>query len=300
MPVLPPRPEVPAEQRTTGALALRYEDIAQDGRIHLTALADSLGSIAWARLLARHPIADLARTRGVLPILTKLVLVGENETLSVEKPITGDAAFELAHAGAADARRLFLNLWIDLSGERGRTNAPPMPGAGELVGVGSVYGEHIFTSPFAPPGARRITRLAFPGLPEIPAREHDYLAPDTLLSLPEGAAAIDEDLVADAAPLVMGLAHTDSNQHVNSLVYPRLFEEAILRRLAARGLRTGGLLMRRAELAYRRPCFAGETLRVRLRLYERGQSLGAVGLFCADGAPETEPARCYARAELSR
>ena len=63
----------------------------------------------------------------------------------------------------------------------------------------------------------------------------------------------------DPTPLPLGLAHTDANQHVNSLVYPRLFEEAVLRRLATLGKPTA-LLTRRAEVAFRKPAFAGEVL----------------------------------------
>ena len=294
----PPRPKLPATHCADGPLSTRYEDIAQDGRIHLATLPDALSGLVWSRLLADHAITKLARAHGVLPILTKLALEGSDETLPATRPLEGKGAFDLAHAGDGDSRRLILRIWIDLHGERGRTHLPPPPGAGERVLAGRVYGEHVFTRPFAPRDDRRVTRFEFPGLPEVPAARHDYQPAQALAELPAGATWLDDDLVADPAPIVFGLAHTDSNQHVNSLVYPRLFEESVLRRLADLGRPVRSLLMRRAEMGYRRPCFSGERVRIHLRLYERGDRVGAVGHVAADGAPENEPARCYLRAEL--
>jgi hypothetical protein len=300
MSLLPDRPaDLPAERCAEGELVLRYEDVAQDGRIRLTALPHTFGSLIWSRLLASHPVTELARAEGVLPILTKLVITSTSEPIPVTRPLRARGAFDLAHAGDGDLRRLLLHVWVELEGERGLTYGPPPPRAGELVPVGTVYGEHVFTRPFAPREKRRVTRFDVPGLPEVPPRAADYRAPATLLELPAGATAVEDELCSDATPLVLGVTHTDSNQHVNSLVYPRLFEEAMLRRLAARGRDVKGLLLRRAEMAYRRPCFAGEHVRIRLRLYERAGALGAVGALYAEGAPASEPARCYMRAELA-
>jgi hypothetical protein len=296
----PTRPaDLPPEHGAEGELTLRYEDIAQDGRVHLTTLPQTFSTLIWSRLLSGHPITKLARAEGVLPILTKLVITGTDDSIPVSKPLCARGAFELAHAGEGEDRRLLLHIWVDLQGERGLTYGPPPPRAGEIVPIGSVYGEHVFTRPFAPRDQRRVTRFDFPGLPEVPPRASAYLAPATLLELPEGATPLEDALIPDAAPIVLGLAHTDSNQHVNSLVYPRLFEEAMLRRVAELGRDVKGLLMRRAELAYRRPCFAGERLRMRLRVYERAGAIGAICAAQVEGAPENELARCYGRVELA-
>ena len=88
--------------------------------------------------------------------------------------------------------------------------------------------------------------------------------------------------------------HTDSNQHVNSLVYPRLFEEAALRRLAASG-RSTAVLARSLRIAYRRPSFAGESLRVFVRAYEGDRGVTCTGYFFgADDDPSrTDRARAF-------
>jgi acyl-CoA thioesterase FadM len=83
----------------------------------------------------------------------------------------------------------------------------------------------------------------------------------------------------DPTPIAFGLAHTDSNQHVNSLVYPRLFEDAALRRFAALGKGKPAVLSRHVEAAFRKPCFAGETYAVALQAFTLDGKLGAVGSF---------------------
>jgi hypothetical protein len=109
---------------------------------------------------------------------------------------------------------------------------------------------------------------------------------------------------------VFTLDQTDSNQHVNSLVYIRLFHDAINRRLAAAGQPLLQVRSRAVDIAYRKPCFAGDKVRAQLRLFQHDRGppchgaeqsgrpagvLGAAGVVegVADGKP-----RCYVRVEL--
>jgi acyl-CoA thioesterase FadM len=77
---------------------------------------------------------------------------------------------------------------------------------------------------------------------------------------------------------VFGLVHTDSNMHVNSLVYLRVFEEAALRRFATLG-RGASLLGRTLDIAYRKPCFAGQTMRVVQQAFEEQGRLGVAAVL---------------------
>ena len=83
---------------------------------------------------------------------------------------------------------------------------------------------------------------------------------------------------------MFGLGHTDSNQHVNSLVYPRFFEDAALRRLAALGLPTAAMPVY-LDIAYRKPCFAGDRMRIDLTTFELDGRHGARGAFVPWDAP---------------
>ena len=85
-------------------------------------------------------------------------------------------------------------------------------------------------------------------------------------------------------------------QHVNSLVYVRYFLDAVGRRLAA-GDHPPKLRSRAFDIAYRKPSFAGDRVRVSLRMFElpgAGATRGAAGLIAGDdGKP-----RCYVRATV--
>lgn len=285
---------VPDSQRTRAQIHLRYEDIAQDGRLTLLGIPHA-GAVLWDRLLLKHPLSTALPRAGVLPILTRLVIEGEAGPIGVGKPVTVDGAFQLAHGLGADGAvsRLHLNTWVTVTGVASRTHGPPPDNAGALIPVGRVHTESTFTRPFAPPGHRKVLRFDFEGMPALPPDRHESPSPESLLDAPAGAVPLEPAPRLDEAPCAFGLAHTDSNQHVNSLVYPRLFEEAALRRLALLG-RPHFLLARRVEVAYRKPAFAGQTLRVRLQLFEQRGTVLALGAFIPDDAADAKPS-CYLR-----
>ncbi|MGH7330124.1 MAG: hypothetical protein ACREJX_17400, partial [Polyangiaceae bacterium] len=154
--------------------------------------------------------------------------------------------------------------------------------------------EHVFTRPFAPPGERKITSLDFDGTPFVPEKQRDFVPPQAAIDLPRDARAIDSHFVEDPTRLALGIMHTDSNQHVNSLVYPRLFEEAALRRLAALG-RSTEVLGRSLLVTYRRPSFAGESLRVFVRAFDTDRGIACAGYFfgSSDDASKIDRARAF-------
>src|SRR5262249_13181357 len=135
---------------------------------------------------------------------------------------------------------------------------------------------------FAPPSERKV--LSLPGLDY--STRWQWRGLDEVLQLPPSAQPLDQ--LSMESEFVFGLAHTDSNQHVNSLVYPRLFQDAALRRFAAHGLDTR-VLAQRLEIAYRKPCFAGERAKILLRAFVAGGKPGAVGAFVSESAPLERP-----------
>lgn len=292
-------PELPAlapEARSTGRGYLRYEDVAQDGRVMLAALPHSVGTVVWGRGLAGHPISAQARDAGIIPITTRIIIAGDDGRVPVGKPLEAAGGFQLAHTTdvAGDPDKLILNLWVELHGVSGRTHAAPPPDAGQPVPVGRVFVEHVFTRLFAPPAQRKVRRFEHPDLPAVPPGRQDWRRPSALLEAPDGFRPLEPALAADEATVAFGVMHTDSNQHVNSLIYPRMFEEALLRRLVQLG-RPAKLLARWAEVAYRKPCFAGQEVRILLRTFEQDGAIGAVGCFVSDAAPEPERAHCTVR-----
>lgn len=286
----PPRPSLPPERLATAGFALRYEDVAQDGRMTAIAFPPALGWTVWQKLIDGHPAERALAAAGVVPILSRLTIVGTDATIRVDAPATATGGYQLAHHlrdGAVD--KLFLNMWVEVSGASGRM-VPPV-GPGPQVVAGHLFAEHTFTRLFAPPDARKVTRLDGPGLPGVPEASYPAPAPTTAMELPAEAEPLDGEYHPDPVVTAFGLDHTDSNQHVNSLVYPRLFAEAALRRLAELE-RPRRLLTRALDIAYRKPSFAGDRVRIHTRLFRLGERLGAAG-FVADVAdPAARPRAC--------
>ncbi|XXY44421.1 hypothetical protein WME91_30895 [Sorangium sp. So ce269] len=302
----PDEPRVPEQQQATAAMHLRFEDVSQNGRVMLDALPHGLGPAVWAKLLQASPIATLMST-GVIPILTRLIIEGGEGPIAAREPLQLRGLYQLAHTvdAASEVNRLVLPMWLSATARRSRTYGPPPPGAGEPIQVGRVFAEHVFTRPFAEAGARKVLRFESPDLPAVPPERYAWRSPEALMGLPAGAEPFDAEPTLDPVAVAFGLDHTDGNQHVNSLVYPRLFAEAALRRLAAQGHSTS-VLARRVEIAYRKPCFAGTRARIVLRTFAMGGALGALGAFVPDppedaasAAPDAR-AYCYIRTLFER
>ncbi len=299
MTLLPPEPVVPDEHCARAKFVPRYDDISQTGHLLLTALPVALGQTGWSALARLVSNDTFQRTR-VMPILSRFVIESGTAPFSVNAPMDTAATIQFAHTvGTNDqVERMVLNMWCSVHGQAARTHGFPIPNAGERLFAGRAFAEHVLTRPFDPPETRRVTELELPGFPRIPETRHEWQAPEGLLQLPEGASWIDEAFVYDVAPIVFGNDRTDSNHHVNSLVYPRLFTDAILRRLWDHGKRYA-LRADALEIAYRKPSFAGDRVHLALRAFDCGQRWGACATLVSDEetkAPiELAKPRCFAR-----
>jgi hypothetical protein len=289
--------------RAQARVHLRFEDVTQDGRLVLEALPNALGPTVWRGILAKDPGTAAAVAQGIVPILSRFVLEGRPGPFSANEPVEAEGTCRLART---EDGRFVLDMWADLTGAIGRTYGSADRG-GERVCAGRVLAEHVLTRPFAPPGERRVTSLDFPGAPRVTATRAPSPAFDAIASVPAGATALEAHKTADPVPVVLGLVHTDSNMHVNSLVYIRLFEEAALRRFASLGKPTvpslagGAVLGRTLDIAYRKPCFAGQTMRVVQQAFEENGRPGVAAVLVEERevvggtlAPGAKP-HCYAR-----
>lgn len=289
---VPAQPTFPPGQSTTTTSYLRYEDVTQDGRLIPVASPSALAGL-WREVLVDHPGARNAIQQGIIPILTRLTLNTVDTSIRVDRPVECRPGFALAHDRQGDdVSRLFMNVWCEIRGVAGRLGRNAT--AGELTLAGTVFAEHVFTRLLAPPDQRKVTRLGVDGYPDVPETRYAAPAPTTAGEAPDGALWLD-DLALDPAEYVFTLDQTDSNQHVNSLVYIRLFHDAINRRLAATGRPLLRVRSRAVDIAYRKPCFAGDRVRAQLRLFQHDGGLGAAGFV--QGADDGKP-RCYVRVLL--
>ena len=273
---------------------IRYEDVTQDGRLKVCFLPHAMGTAGWRTLLRDHPIRELA-TQGILPILNRLWVRATDEPVAVGPGYTARARLQLAHTQdeAGNTNRILMHLMSEVFAPRGRTYGPAPTGAGERVKVGDLFAQHVFTRPFGAPEERKVLELAHPRLPNIPEFVARWCPGHALL----------DDAPEDAAwqPPIhrrLGLRDTDSNQHVNSLVYPHLFEEAAL---AATDSPEPSLLLREIELSFRRPTFAGSEVAIHTRYWSEGQSRRGDGSI-SDTSARPEPGHtkpfCTARFRL--
>jgi hypothetical protein len=276
--MFPPIPTVPDAQRATGSYPIRFEDLAQDGRVHFEPIVASIDAAIWRPMLGKDPVTRALHASGARPIFTRLALEVGPARLELGTTLTADGVYELSHEpdGRGGAARLFLNMWTTIWAAAGKHRAEPSC-------VGRLFAEHQLTRPHAPPGERRVVTL--PGAQPLPAAEYRAPRHESLLELARGGEWLERALGYDAAPIQFGLSHTDINQHVNSLVYPRLFVDAALRRFAALGAATDTLPLR-LHIAFRKPFFAGDAARIELRAFRQSSStpgapgdLGAIGTF---------------------
>ncbi|MFO0661908.1 MAG: hypothetical protein U0165_19055 [Polyangiaceae bacterium] len=285
--MFPTAPSVPPEQRGHASVSLRYEDVAQDGRLRLDALPPSLGEAVWRSAIRNHPAQKLVSEHGIIPILSRMTLLGTSGTIGVAQPLEADGTFELGSCldKNGDVERIVLNMWVDVFGRSGVTYGEQPKNAGEKILVGRLFAEHVFTRLFAPPSERKVTRLPPVSVPEVPPSIYAWRPNEQLLEPIAEAIPVsksEENYRFDVLPVVFGVTHTDSNQHVNSLIYPQQFEEAVLRRATELGLSTGAMLARGYEISYRKPSFAGESVKIALRMFRA--RIDGVDVLAAQGA----------------
>jgi hypothetical protein len=175
-------PTFPAGQSTTATAHLRFEDVTQDGRMLPTSIPSSLAYL-WRDVLVPHRGSRNALAQGIFPILTRLTITSHEQPIRVDRPIDIRAGFELARDPATE--RIFMNIWTELRGAAGKMSRSAA--AGELALAGSLFAEHTFTRPLAPPDQRRVTRLGVDGYPDVPDTRYDAPSATTAQDLPAGA-----------------------------------------------------------------------------------------------------------------
>jgi hypothetical protein len=282
---IPERPDVPKEQIGSAEHELRYDDLCQDGRMRIGGVWAPMGRILWTKMPVARTLARLG-AGGVRNVLSFVMMQADDVPLSIRGFAESEVRYRLGHTTGVDGQpnRIVFETWLSTRAAPGRLGDPTARPSGEPVLAARAFGQHVFTRPSAPPGQHRVLRLEDPSFPELPAERVEFFDPKRILALPVGAEPLEPGPRAEEAPIVFGLVHTDGNQHVNFMVYPRLTEDAALRRLDELGFR-GQLLGRRAEVGYRKPCFAGDRMRLVLQAFRLHEKLGVVAALVPDEAP---------------
>jgi hypothetical protein len=289
---LPDYPDVLSSQRTQRNVYMRFEDVSQDGSLKVGSMPAAIGLVCLGKLWFKTQLSKDTRPQGIVPILTRLAMQSTSGPVAVHTPFEADGSYQLAHTRDATRAvdRVLLNAFVDLHAPIARTYAPRPTAPGPSALVGRAFAEHVFTKPWHPPGERKVVALPTADGPLAPGPTLAFRDAISTLNVPEPVTWLDAQLRLDPTPLTFGLTHTDSNQHVNSLVYPALFEDAGLRRLLDLGYDTRAMLVDYIDVAFRKPCFAGQRMYIWLRAFEHGGKPGVVGYL---GPTDCEPNRAH-------
>jgi hypothetical protein len=291
-------PDVPATQRARGHVGMRYEDIAQDGSLKIGGMPHAIGMVCFRDLWLPTQMHRELRPQGIVPILSRMVMQSTGRPIAVRNTVEVEGTCRMGHARDASGavNRLVVEMHAELFAPAGRTYDPQPANAGERLHIGRVYAEHVVTRPFGPPAQRKVLALPLSTGDVVPETELVAHDPQSTLALPAEGAWLEPALALDAAPLAFGVTHTDSNQHVNSLVYPQLFEDAALRRLLDLGRDIKALLVDHIDITFRKPCFAGERMFLWLRAFSWQGKLGAAGYL---GPKDCPPERAHCLCALT-
>lgn len=262
----PTLPTIAASQRTEIVRELPYEAVAQDGRLSVLALPPAIGWI-WRELIAHHRDSLTLTGSGLIPVLTRLVANTSEAAVRIDHKFTADGGFVLGRS--ADGKRAYLNFKATLIGQAG--TMVPLVGPSGAVPAGELVAEYTYTRLFAAAGERGVSADDVGAQVVVPLLPYEAPSMESAGAVPDGAHSLG-DRQRDVAPLVTSMDHTDSNQHINSLVYLRLFIDAAHRRMAATQLagtlaKAAPRFVRSVEVSYRKPCFAGDALHCEVELF---------------------------------
>ncbi|HVU02120.1 MAG TPA: hotdog domain-containing protein [Polyangiaceae bacterium] len=274
-------PEEPADAEVAeDEGVLRYDDLIQDGRLRLECAWRPTGRALYSIPSVGKILRDF--DAGVTTVLSRVALEATDAVLSPRARAKTRVRHRFEHVLSADGSvdRLLFSTWL---------TAIAVGKDGVEQVAGRAYGQRVLTHLGAPPGKHLVRRLAAFGERGVPEHRALWQPPTGLLELPEGARPLDAAPRLDPARVVFGLSHTDLNQHVNFLMYLRAFEQAAVARFIDLG-RSGKIAARSAQIGYRKPSFAGDTVRIALRAYETDGAVGVVAAVVEDGAGPAERA----------
>lgn len=279
----PAEPEDPPVTSATDAsiaedaATLRYDDLIQDGRLRLESAWRPTGRALWS-----HPeVAGVLRSMesGVTTVLSRVALQASSAALAPRTPVKTRVRYRFEHTlnASGDVDRLLFSTWLSAT-------AVGKNGGEELAA--RAYGQRVFTRLHASPGKHLVTGISGFGESGVPEHRGTWEPATALLELPPNAEPLEPCPRLDPRPVVFGLSHTDMNQHVNFLMYHRAVEQAAIGRFVELG-QSAKVVSRESEIGYRKPSFAGETVRIVLQAFRVETALGVVAAVI-DDAPAHE------------
>ncbi len=249
-----------------------FETISERGSLKLTSVLATTAPRHFDLWFDEIGGPDFFETTGVFVPVVAFDFYVSDHPIALGEPFQIDITIRLGRQVGDDGaiRRLL----SESLGEVYSTHAE----TGTRVLLARCLKHNVLSRNDADPAKRRVTE--FPSSMKIggtPERLLSFPSVAEMLRAPDGYS--EAARFADSEPHYWSYQQTDMNQHINAMEYVRVLEHFVIDKIAKSGESPRDFLIERARLAYRKPCFSGETF------HRQGRYLSAPGepptLVCA-------------------
>jgi acyl-CoA thioesterase FadM len=264
-------------QRTFEA-PFSFEEISERGSLKLTSILRTTAPRHFELWLDKIGGPTFFESTGLFLPIVAFDLFVTDQPIQYREPLEIDVTIRLGRQvdASGDVRRIVSESISEVYSKHAET--------GDRVLVARNLKHNAITRNDPDPAKRRVVELPdsmlVSGMPERIVA----LASVTDLATPPAGYA-ESSFFEDTEPHYWSYQQTDMNQHIHAMEYVRMMELFATDHLARAGWSSRDCLIERARVAFRKPCFTGESYRRNQRLYRNPGASPAVlcgGLYKGD------------------
>lgn len=247
--------------RRTFEAPFSFEEISERGALKLTSVLRTTAPRHFELWLDEIGGPDFFEVTGQFIPIVAFDLFVSDQPIQMGAPFEVDVSIrlgrQLGHDG--EVRRLISESIAEVFSQHAKT--------GERVLIARNLKHNALSRNDPDPDARRVTELhPSMNLGSVPKRTISFPTVNTLLAETAGREAAAK--FEDADPHYWSYLQTDMNQHIHAMEYVRMMELFAVDHLAAFGQSPRDYVIERARVAFRKPCFTGETYHRTARYYD--------------------------------
>ncbi len=229
-----------------------FEEISERGALKLTSVLRTTAPRHFELWLDEIGGPDFFETTGLFIPIVAFDLFVTDHPIRMGEPFEVDVTIRLGRQldNRGDVRRLISESVAEVHSKHAKT--------GERVLIARNVKHNALSRNDPDPAARRVTELhPSMNLGTVPQRILTFPTVDTLLAETESRA--ETATFEDAEPHYWSYLQTDMNQHIHAMEYVRMMELFAVDQLAGFGESARDYVIDRARVAFRKPCFTGES-----------------------------------------
>jgi acyl-CoA thioesterase FadM len=261
-----------------------FEEISERGSLKLTSILRTTAPRHFELWLEKIGGPTFFESTGLFLPIVAFDLFVTDEPIQYREPLEIDVTIRLGRQvdSSGDVRRIVSESISEVYSKHART--------GERLLVARNLKHNAITRNDADPAKRRVVELPDAMLVSgTPERIVSFASVDDLATAPSGY--VETSFFEDAEPHYWSYQQTDMNQHIHAMEYVRMMELFATDHLARIGWSSRDCLVERARVAFRKPCFTGESYRRSAHFYPGAGDSPAVlcgGLYKGD-SPDDRP-----------